>query len=254
MSPQHVPPLRNGATDIDSDSDYLGTPVDPPASCQPYVAEYAPLANYYYSPEVYEGAGYAVGRSGDHLGLPGSSEYSGPSPHQGLLLQTPYPPTAPEGCSQPADTTIAAYPLITPSLLPPSTVNVDSTVHISRSALAGSRDSSFTPGSQLEVDSPRMHYGTPGMRYTTRDQDDADCGDKGTYMPMFAKATPQQPDDTGNTDRILSYHIPWMLPYALVGYRMHQQLATTRLTPSHHSKSLLIAIDFPRKHVITHNG
>lgn len=91
MSPQQVPALRNGATDIDSDSDYLGTPVDPPASCQPYVAEYAPLTNYYYSSDTYDGPEYAAGRSGDHLGLPASSEYGGPSPSHGLLLQTPYP-------------------------------------------------------------------------------------------------------------------------------------------------------------------
>ncbi|RPD78090.1 hypothetical protein L226DRAFT_282489 [Lentinus tigrinus ALCF2SS1-7] len=230
MSPQQVPPLRNGATDIDSDSDYLGTPVDPPASCQPYVAEYPPLTNYYYSSETYDGAEYASGRSGDHLSLPASSEYGGPSPHHGLLLQTPYPATAPEGCSQQADTTIAAYPLITPSLLPASALNVDVSIRLPRSGLVASRDSSFTPTSQ--VDSPRTHYGTPTVQYQERDGDGVDCSDKNAYMQMYSKTTSQQSGDAGSADRILSCHIPWMLPYARVGFHIPPQCTTTRVTRS----------------------
>ncbi|OSC96563.1 hypothetical protein PYCCODRAFT_1400238, partial [Trametes coccinea BRFM310] len=48
MSAQPLPPLNQSGTDFESDSEYIGTPVDPPSVGQPQVAGYEPLGDYYY--------------------------------------------------------------------------------------------------------------------------------------------------------------------------------------------------------------
>ncbi|TBU48628.1 hypothetical protein BD309DRAFT_263514 [Dichomitus squalens] len=102
MSAQPLPQLCQGAPDLDADSDYLGTPVDPPSSCQPYVADYEPVVGYYQRPEGYESPEYA-----GHVGTPyahhGDSRCIGTSAQYDLSLQ----PTV-QICNQ-ADTSIAVY-------------------------------------------------------------------------------------------------------------------------------------------------
>lgn len=90
MSAQQLPQLCQGAPDFDTDSDYLGTPVDPPAH-QPYVADFEPVAGYYHRPDGYDAPDYAAGHAGTHFAHGTDSGYFGASASYGLLLQTSYP-------------------------------------------------------------------------------------------------------------------------------------------------------------------
>lgn len=90
MSAQSLPQLCQGATDLDTDSDYLGTPVDPPLSCQPYVADYEPVAGYYQHPDGYEGPEYVAGHAGAHYGHNGDLRYLEASAQYSLVPQPTY--------------------------------------------------------------------------------------------------------------------------------------------------------------------
>lgn len=93
MSPA---PLCQAVTDFESDSDHLSTPVDPPASCQPYVAEYAPLQDSYY--DRYEGVEYVPGHPAQ-LARSADSEYLVETTQSGLLLRAPYQVSLPSFCA-----------------------------------------------------------------------------------------------------------------------------------------------------------
>lgn len=88
MSAQPPPPLSQGATDFESDSEYLGTPVDPPSTSQPHVAGYGPLDDYYCPSSSYENSSEFV------AGHPAPQyRYSDPEPvaaQQSFLLGQGY--------------------------------------------------------------------------------------------------------------------------------------------------------------------
>lgn len=178
-----------------------------------------------------------------------------PAPEHDLFIQA----AAPEACGQQADTTIATYPLITPSLLLTSMLNIDS----SRAQLVSSQDSSFTPPSQ--VDSPRAHYGIPTMRFRECDIDEVDCGGQDAYVPVYSKMAPQPCDDGGNLVRLLGQHhhrifthvfyskdltpsfrIPWICQYQATGHFMLPERITASM-PSRRSRSLRMVIRSPSK-------
>ncbi|CDO76063.1 hypothetical protein BN946_scf184696.g15 [Trametes cinnabarina] len=61
MSAQPLPPLHHCGTDFESDSEYIGTPVDPPSVGQPRVAGYEPLGDYYHPNLTYDTAERVAG-------------------------------------------------------------------------------------------------------------------------------------------------------------------------------------------------
>ncbi|KAJ8489537.1 hypothetical protein ONZ51_g2864 [Trametes cubensis] len=99
MSAQPPPPLSQGATDFESDSEYLGTPVDPPSTSQPHVAGYGPLDDYYCPSSSYENSSdYVAGHPATQY------RYSDPEPvvaQQSFLLGQGYYEAAPsEDCTR----------------------------------------------------------------------------------------------------------------------------------------------------------
>ena len=87
MSP---PPLCQATTDFESDSEYLGTPVDPTSTTQPYVVDYVPLRDCYY--DTYDATEYVPGQAAQLAGSR-DPEY-GQTSSSGLPLRTPYPVSA----------------------------------------------------------------------------------------------------------------------------------------------------------------
>lgn len=95
MSPHQLTPLSQGSTtDFESDSDYLGTPVDPPSTRTPYVADNDAHADYpYYSPggTLYDHRDYPHGHHGAHYGHSATEPPYVVGPMQNsLLLDAPY--------------------------------------------------------------------------------------------------------------------------------------------------------------------
>ncbi|KAI0674862.1 hypothetical protein C8Q78DRAFT_505849 [Trametes maxima] len=101
MSAPAPPPLTQAAADFESDSESLGTPVDPPTAVQPHVAGYGPLGEYYYAgAAAYDNTEYAVGHPELHYRYsdPG---FVGAAAQQGLLLGPAYVEAGlPEDCSR----------------------------------------------------------------------------------------------------------------------------------------------------------
>ncbi|KAI0355699.1 hypothetical protein OH77DRAFT_306107 [Trametes cingulata] len=110
MSAHPSPPPNQGATDFESDSEYLGTPIDPPSAGQPHVADNGPLGDYYYPPAHYGSAEYAPGQAAMPQYRYSDSGFVGMPGQQSLLLGQNYYETAvPNDCGRPADSTMSSY-------------------------------------------------------------------------------------------------------------------------------------------------
>ncbi|PIL36269.1 transcription factor [Ganoderma sinense ZZ0214-1] len=211
MSAQQLPQLCQGAPDFDADSDYLGTPVDPPAH-QPYVADFEPVAGYYHRPDGYDGPDYVAGHAGTQFAHGADSGYFGASASYGLLLHTSYPLTISDGCNQSPGNSVATYPFVAPN---PSRSNVSGSPASSYSARAEQEASASIPSPSL--DQPKVASGvaaqlalrSSGLPFAQHDGDSSDNGDK----TVFTKPKFHQQDLTCDTaiacslpDTHSSYH------------------------------------------------
>ena len=91
MSASQLPPLSQTSESFESDSEYLGTPVDPPSS-RPHVADYEPHGDYYYHGAPYDSAEYIHGVQPAPFGPAATdSAYVAGSLQHSLLLDPTYP-------------------------------------------------------------------------------------------------------------------------------------------------------------------
>lgn len=225
MSAQPLPPLHQGANESESDSEYLSTPVDPPASVQPHVAEYGPLGDYYYQPPVhsagYGPVGYPVPQY--RYSDPNSIETSA-QPH--LLFgqpyyevrptafimpafgdQTPIQPAIPDAhCARP-DSTMTAYHWMGAAQVVPSPSSDRSSSSVTDGLTDSPRDdSSPSLAPATRAGEGRLRCSPASLQYPEYDGEPGLYGDIVPNVSSYAIARSRQPDLVCNT---VSYPPPF---------------------------------------------